>query len=176
MNINLIYAQSIDGFIGRDGQLPWHIPEDLSRFKYLTNACPVIMGRKTWDSLPEKFRPLPGRRNIVMTHQVDDIARNVTMDHKPWWCVPDTESALEVARDFYRNNYGHDVWVIGGEQIYNLFLPLANFAFVTIVYEYVKDGDARAPILELGKWKNQFTERLTSKTGIQYENVIFKRS
>jgi dihydrofolate reductase len=172
MKINLIYAQSLDGFIGKDNTLPWRIPEDLARFKYLTTGCPVIMGRKTWDSIPEKFRPLPGRRNIVITRKVD---RTTQMMGSPWWCVPDPVSALDVARDFYENNYGDDVWVIGGEQIYNLFLPLADWVHMTLVLGYYPECDARAPVLKLGEWKNVVTERLKSSTGIEYENVTFKR-
>ena len=71
MDIALIYARAANGVIGKDGTMPWHLPEDLAHFKRLTLGCPVIMGRKTWDSLPERFRPLPGRINIVITRQPD---------------------------------------------------------------------------------------------------------
>ena len=67
--INLILARAANGVIGRDGALPWHLPEDLAHFKRQTMGAPVIMGRRTWDSLPPKVRPLPGRRNIVITRQ-----------------------------------------------------------------------------------------------------------
>jgi dihydrofolate reductase len=67
--LHLIFARAANGVIGRDGHLPWHLPEDLAHFKRTTLGCPVIMGRKTWDSLPPKFRPLPGRLNIVITRQ-----------------------------------------------------------------------------------------------------------
>ena len=67
--LHLIFARASNGVIGRDGHLPWHLPEDLAHFKRTTLGCPVIMGRKTWDSLPPKFRPLPGRLNIVITRQ-----------------------------------------------------------------------------------------------------------
>jgi dihydrofolate reductase len=71
MKLHLIFARSRNGVIGRDGDLPWHLPEDLAHFKRMTLGCPVIMGRKTWDSLPVKFRPLPGRANVVVTRQPD---------------------------------------------------------------------------------------------------------
>ncbi len=67
--IALIYARADNGVIGREGTMPWHLPEDLARFRALTQGHPVVMGRKTWDSLPARFRPLPGRRNIVLTRQ-----------------------------------------------------------------------------------------------------------
>ena len=71
MKVHLIWAQSTNGVIGLDGAMPWHLPEDLAHFKRTTLGCPVVMGRKTWDSLPPKFRPLPGRKNIVITRQTD---------------------------------------------------------------------------------------------------------
>jgi dihydrofolate reductase len=175
MTINLMYAQSLDGFIGRDGKLPWHVPEDLGRFKWLTSGRPVIMGRATWDSLPEKFKPLPGRRNIIMTHQVEGSVRQQTMSGTPYWYARDVEDALDVAKDFLKHNSGDEIWVIGGSQIYNLFLPIADLVYMTLIHVYVPDGDARAPILPLGEWKATTSERLTSTTGIEYENVIFKR-
>ena len=69
MPLHLIYARAANGVIGKDNRLPWHIPEDMAHFKQLTQGCPVVMGRKTWDSLPPRFRPLPGRTNIVVTRQ-----------------------------------------------------------------------------------------------------------
>ena len=71
MRINLIFARAANGVIGLDGTMPWHLPEDMAHFKQQTAGAPVIMGRKTWDSLPPRFRPLPGRRNIVVTRQPD---------------------------------------------------------------------------------------------------------
>jgi dihydrofolate reductase len=67
--VGLVWAQTADGVIGKDGEMPWHLPEDLKHFNQLTVGHPVIMGRKTWLSLPEKYRPLPGRTNIVVTRQ-----------------------------------------------------------------------------------------------------------
>ena len=71
MNINMIFARAANGVIGHNNAMPWHLPEDLAHFKKLTLGCPVIMGRKTWDSIPLKFRPLPGRTNIIVTRQSD---------------------------------------------------------------------------------------------------------
>ncbi len=69
MNLGLVWAQSTSGVIGRDGGIPWHVPEDMAHFKQLTAGCTVVMGRRTWESLPARFRPLPGRRNVVLTRQ-----------------------------------------------------------------------------------------------------------
>ena len=71
MKLKLIFARAANGVIGHHNAMPWHLPEDLAHFKRTTLGCPVIMGRKTWDSLPPKFRPLPGRLNVVVTRQLD---------------------------------------------------------------------------------------------------------
>ena len=109
MRINLIYAQARNGVIGRDNTLPWHLPEDMAHFKRMTAACPVIMGRKTWDSLPAKFRPLPGRTNLVLTRQSD-------------WCADGAlhASSLEqaLATCLHMQPVPADVWITGGAEIY----------------------------------------------------------
>ncbi len=78
MKVGLVYARAANGVVGKDGGMPWHLPEDLAHFKQVTMGCPVVMGRKTWDSLPPRFRPLPGRRNIVITRQAEARARRCT--------------------------------------------------------------------------------------------------
>ena len=80
--INLIFARAANGVIGNLNAMPWHLPEDLAHFKQLTQGCPVVMGRKTWDSLPPRFRPLPGRTNIVITRQTDWQADGAERAHK----------------------------------------------------------------------------------------------
>ena len=116
MTIGLIWAQSSSGVIGRDGGIPWRLPEDQARFKELTLGHTVVMGRLTWQSLPAKVRPLPGRRNVVVTRQGDYAAEGARV-------VPSLEDAL--ADD--------DTWVIGGAQIYALALPVATRCEVTEV-------------------------------------------
>jgi len=168
MNIHLIYAQSLDSFIGLDGKIPWHIPEDLERFMWLTTGCPVIMGRKTWESLPAKVRPLPGRRNIVLTR--GDIQER---EETAYW-ANNVDDALWHAHNFCDINHVSSVWIIGGSEIYNMFLPLARYAFVTIVKEYFPHGDAKAPQLTLGEWERRWYQSMRSVTGLEYENVILK--
>ena len=81
MKLKLIYARSANGVIGLNNQMPWHLPEDLAHFKRTTLGCPVLMGRKTWESIPAKFRPLPGRANLVMTRQKDWQAEGAHVVH-----------------------------------------------------------------------------------------------
>ena len=122
MRVNLIYARARNGVIGRDNTLPWHLPEDMAHFKQLTNGWPVIMGRKTWDSLPRKFRPLPGRVNIVITRQTDWVADGAI-------ALPSLAQALTLC------HASSEVWVIGGAQIYALAEPLAHRAEVTEIQQ-----------------------------------------
>ncbi len=134
MEIALIYARAANGTIGKNGAMPWHLPEDLAHFKRLTSGCPVIMGRKTWDSLPERFRPLPGRRNIVVTRQQDWSQNGVQR-------APSLRDALQMCE-----HGGGTAWVMGGAEIYAQALPLADRVEVTEIAQDF-DGDAFAPVL-----------------------------
>jgi dihydrofolate reductase len=133
MRLNLIYARAANGVIGKDNTLPWHLPEDMAHFKRLTAGCPVIMGRKTWDSLPSKFRPLPGRKNIVVTRQVDWNADGA-------YRASGLPEAVAMCGDV------EETWVIGGAQIYAEAEPLAQRAIVTEI-DRDFEGDAYAPAL-----------------------------
>ena len=133
MTLNLIWAQARNGVIGRDNTIPWRLPEDMAHFKQTTLGCPVIMGRKTWDSLPPKFRPLPGRLNIVVTRQAD-------------WQAPGTLRAGSLAEAVALCPQGEPAWVIGGAQIYAQALPLATRAVVTRI-DADFEGNAHAPTL-----------------------------
>jgi dihydrofolate reductase len=135
--ISLVYARSRNGVIGADGGLPWHIPSDLKRFKATTLGKPIIMGRKTWDSLPRK--PLPGRLNIVLTRHRDFAAEGALVVH-------DVEQALPVAGDV------PEVCVIGGGEIYALFFGQANRIYETVVDVDVA-GDTYAPELDPAEWQ-----------------------
>ena len=118
MALHLIFARAANGVIGRNNALPWHLPEDLAHFKRLTLGCPVIMGRKTWDSLPPAFRPLPGRRSVV-------ISRNPQAQCPGAQVCTSLEVALVGLQEEPR------VFVIGGEQIYALALPHADELVLT---------------------------------------------
>ena len=148
MALNLIYACADNGVIGRDNTLPWHLPEDLAHFRQLTMGCPVLMGRKTWDSLPPRFRPLPGRLNLVLTRQADWHAEGATR-------VTTIDEALALCPA------SQDLWVIGGAEVYTLALPPAHRLEITEVHLQV-EGDAWAPRLEPTHWpevaRSQHTE------------------
>lgn len=151
--LNLIWAQARNGVIGANGGLPWHLPEDLAHFKRTTLGCPVIMGRKTWDSLPAKFRPLPGRSNIVLTQQTD-------------WQASGALRAHTLAQAAALCAGAADAWVIGGAQIYALALPYAHQLVVTEV-DAQPQGDAHAPPLLQGHWQVSQRQELQSASGLR---------
>lgn len=159
MKLGIIYARARNGVIGKDNAMPWHLPEDLAHFKQTTLGAPVIMGRKTWDSLPAKFRPLPGRRNIVVTR---DAAWQAAGAER----AGSLDAAIALCGDVER------AWVTGGAEIYRLALSRADLAVVTEI-EADFDGDAFAP--ELGPhWSERSRERHLSRTGLAYSFVSYQ--
>ena len=157
--LHLIFARASNGVIGRDGHLPWHLPEDLAHFKRTTLGCSVIMGRKTWDSLPPKFRPLPGRLNIVITRQSD-------------WQAAGAQRAGSLDEALRHCPAGGDAWIIGGAEIYAQTLPLASTAVVTDI-EASFEGDAFAP--QFGPdWVETGRERHISATGLVFSFVTYQ--
>lgn len=159
MSLSLVWAQSSSGVIGRDNGIPWRVPEDMTRFKDLTMGRTVIMGRLTWESLPAKFRPLPGRRNVVLTRQTGYTAPGAEV-------VRSLEGApLENA------------WVIGGSQIYGLAMPLATRCEVTEVDLdlHREDDDALAPVLDEG-WVGTEGDWRDSSSGLRYRFFSYLRA
>jgi len=136
--IGLVWAQTPDGVIGRNGTLPWRIPEDMARFRSLTAGHPVIMGRATWESLPPRFRPLPGRDNIVLSRTPGFVADGAQV-------VAGLDEALKLVGD-------RDAWVMGGGAVYAESLPRAGRVEVTVVDTTVEDGDTWAPALDPSRW------------------------
>ena len=160
MAINLIFARARNGVIGKDNQLPWHLPEDLAHFKRTTLGQPVIMGRKTWDSLPPKFRPLPGRANLVVTRQADWQASGATVAHS----LAQAQSMCDPAQE---------VWVIGGAEIYAQALPYARKAVITEIDITVDGGDAFAP--QFGpQWQETAREEHVSAQGLPYRFITLE--
>ena len=159
--LNLIYARAANGVIGKDNALPWHLPEDMAHFKRLTTGCPVIMGRKTWDSLPAKFRPLPGRTNIVVTRQTD-------------WQAPGALRANSLKDAVTLGGDAPEIWVIGGAQIYAEAEPLADRIEVTELAQAF-DGDAYAPTLSAG-WRETARESHTSTNGLAFSFITFDKA
>ncbi|MBW3093665.1 dihydrofolate reductase [Bifidobacterium sp. 82T10] len=144
-SVNLIWAEARDkegreGAIGLNGGMPWHLSEDLKHFKELTVSHPVIMGRKTWESLDPKYRPLPNRDNIVVSHDPQYRALGATV-------AESLDDAMDYARQEAIPDDGMDrseIWVIGGAQMFREALPLASKAYVTIIDAKV-DADVYAP-------------------------------
>lgn len=138
--LSLIVAKSRNDVIGRDGRLPWHLPTDLRRFKELTTGHTVVMGRKTFDSLPPKVRPLPNRHNIVLSRDASYApAAGVTVEAS-------LEAAIEAApRD-------RDCFVIGGAEAYATALAIADRLYITEVDSDV-DGDVHFPPVPEDEWE-----------------------
>ena len=158
MELKLIYARSRNGVIGRDGQLPWHLPADLAHFKQTTLGQAVVMGRKTWDSLPERFRPLPGRTNIVITRQTG-------------WQAPGALVAHSLAQAMALCPEPGPLWVIGGAEIYTQALPLASTVVVTEI-DIDVEGDAHAPNLG-AEWKEMSRQFHAIEVGLSYSFVHY---
>ncbi len=167
MQINLIWAQAHDRVIGHLGKMPWHLPEDLAHFKRTTLGCPVIMGRKTWDSLPPKFRPLPGRLNVVISS--DAQTREIL---KKNGCLP--LQNLREALSFCEQSGEPQVWVIGGAQIYAQGLPLAHKVVVTEI-DGTFEGDAFAPTLD-DAWREVQRGNLVAANGLKLSFVTYVRT
>lgn len=159
--IGLIWAQARNGVIGKDGVMPWHLPEDLAHFKRTTLGSPVIMGRKTWDSIPPRFRPLPGRSNIVVTRQAD-------------WSQNGVQRASSVREALQKCEISSQVWVIGGAQIYAQALPLADELVVTEI-DADFDGDAHAPALGT-EWRVVAREELVATNGLRLAFVTYRKA
>ncbi len=168
MNINLIWAQAHNRVIGKDGIMPWHLPEDLAHLKRTTLNQYVIMGRKTWESIPPRFRPLPNRTNIVISRQGDFLAGQVGIGLQ-------TATSLEGALGWASQQLGvSDVWVIGGAQIYAQALPTANKVVMTQI-DADFQGDAFAPALD-ATWIEAARESHTAANGLRYAFITYLRS
>ncbi|GAA3899942.1 dihydrofolate reductase [Microbacterium invictum] len=158
--IGLIWAEARGGVIGAGGTMPWHVPEDLAHFKAATTGAPVIMGRRTWESFPDRFRPLPGRRNIVVTRNSG-------------WGDAGAERAASLDEALVMAAEADTAWVIGGGQLYREAIDRADVLEVTEL-DLAVDGDTYGPprdgwrIEAAGDWH-------TSRTGIRYRFLTLTR-
>ena len=164
LDISLVWAQARDGAIGRDGTMPWHLPEDLAHFKAVTLGGPVLMGRCTWESLPERFRPLPGRENFVVSRQPGFVAEGAVV-------VGSLDAALAAAA----NGGGGRVSVIGGGQLYRAAMPAATELIVTRIDLDVPDADTFAPEIGPGWRLLDAGEPLISRTGLGYRFERYRK-
>jgi dihydrofolate reductase len=157
--VYLVVALARNGVIGARGKLPWRLPEDLQHFKRLTLGHPVIMGRRTWESLG---RPLPGRENIVISRRPGFEAPGASV-------ASSVEAAIALGAD------EPVVFVIGGAEIYAAALPLADGMVVTEIYRDY-EGDTRFPAWDRAAWKVSQKEAHTSSDGLRYDFVLYERA
>lgn len=166
--LGLIWAQARGRVIGRAGTMPWHVPEDLAFFVAQTTGHPVIMGRRTWDSIPAAYRPFRGRTNIVISRQAGFAAEGAIV-------VATLEEALERAAEAPG---GELTWIVGGGSVYEQALPLASLVWVTELDLTVDDGDTLAPALD-ETWTLASTDPAEgwhhSRTGVPYRFLRYSR-
>ncbi len=170
VQINLIFAQSTNKVIGHENKLPWHLPEDLAHFKALTSGQTVLMGRKTWESLPAAFRPLPGRLNLVLSSNTALHLDGALTVNTPAQAI---EQAQLQAAQSPNTAALPTLWVIGGAQVYDLFMPLASRIEVTEI-ELTVDGDAYAPTID-ATWQEVTRNRHQSAKGLGYSFVSYQK-
>ncbi len=160
--ISLIAALGHDRAIGRDNGLLWHLPGDLKHFKELTAGHPVIMGRRTWESLPEKFRPLPGRANVVVTRS-------------GWYEAPGAQTAFSFpeALSYAKEAAGSDeIFVIGGGEMYRAALPFASRLYLTLVDDSTP-GTVTFP--DYSDFTHELSRESHEENGIHYDFVTLER-
>ncbi|MDR7296333.1 dihydrofolate reductase [Pelomonas aquatica] len=158
--ITLVAAVAKDGAIGRDNALLWRLPEDMARFKALTLGKPVVMGRKTWDSVPAKFRPLPGRRNLVVSRSATELPGAEVFTS--------LDAALAACHE-------PEVCVIGGGDIYALALPRADQLALTEVDAAFPDADRHFPAWPREQFTETTREPRTSADGLRFDFVDYIR-
>lgn len=159
--LSLVLAMADNGVIGANGSIPWRIPEDMRRFKALTMGKPVIMGRKTWESLPQ--RPLTGRKNIVVTRDQNLAANGAFVAVSIEQAISEAEKDRPV-----------EIMIIGGAEIYAAAMPLAGRIHLTEVHLSV-DGDTRMPKFDPTRWAESTREERVAKDGLRFSYVTLDR-
>lgn len=166
LTLSIIVAAASNGVIGRDNALPWHLPEDLRYFKRVTLGKPIVMGRKTYESIG---RPLPGRTNIVVTRQPGYRADGLRV-------TASLEEALALAADIAEIDGAEELMVIGGAELYQAALPLAGRLYLTEVHAAV-EGDALLPPIDWTAWREVSREfhRAEGANPFDYSFVVYER-
>lgn len=173
--ISIIAAIGKNRELGKDNKLLWHIPEDFKRFKDLTSGHVVIMGRKTYESLPEKFRPLPNRANIVVTRDMNFNAKGITVCHS-------IEEALQFAKQEKTSAVFplpsptaevKEIFIIGGASIYEQGIKYADKLYLTLVDKEYPDADAFFP--EYSEFKKKVFEEDHKKGNIQFKFITLEK-
>lgn len=170
--LGAIWAQDRRGAIGKNGTLAWHLPEDMAFFRTMTATDPVIMGRKTYDSLPPRFRPLPHRENIVLTRSKITPLRKEATENELLTYMNHPRQVGE-----HYSSGTKTAWVIGGQSIYRELLPLCSFLCVTRVYTTIEEPDAFAPrITSTWKpWEESSHGYALSQTGLKFKMTLYIR-
>lgn len=164
MTVAIVVAVRSNNVIGLNGKLPWHIPDDLKKFRELTEGHAVIMGRKTYESLPEKSKPLPKRLNVVVSR---------TMSSVPGVLVCRTlEQAIATAIE--STPPGRQVFVIGGEEIYGQAISLADEIYLTRVEDSFS-GDSRFPLIPKDQWRVRTESKLFFQNDCEYRFIEYER-
>ena len=165
MIISLIAALTRNHIIGRDNRLPWHLPDDMKFFMQTTKGHMVVMGRKNYDSIPEKFRPLPNRTNIVVTRQRDFNAPGCVVVH-----------TLDDAIGLAKLRKETELFVIGGSDIYKLGMPIANRLYLTEI-KCELEGDTRFPAIDTQQWKEVSREHhgTDERHVYEFDFVVYDR-
>ena len=163
MKISLIVAMDQNRLIGADNRMPWHLPADMRWFRENTIGKPVIMGRKTYESIPLKFRPFPNRHNIILTRNPEYEAPGATVVHT-------VEAALEVAGAV------EEIIIGGGTTIYELFMPLVNRMYLTFVNGRFQ-GDTYLPEFDLSGWHETFRKHYPAdeKHAVSLDWVVYEK-
>lgn len=166
MRLALIWAMSRNRVIGRNNALPWYLPEDLKYFKRVTMGKPIIMGRKTWESIG---RPLPGRSNII-------VSRNTNFEAEGAKVVHSLDEAIKMAENIALINGGEEAVVMGGAEIYRQALPRADRLYLTQVHAEV-EGDAFFPEFDIERWHELGREDFSASgpNPYDYSFVVLER-
>ena len=164
MIVSLIAALASNRAIGKDNALLWQLPEDLRHFRETTRGKPVIMGRKTWESLPDPFRPLPGRHNIVVSHDPAYQASGATL----------AGSLDDALRQAAAQTNAEEVFVIGGEQLYRQALPLADRLYLTEIEQNFA-GDVFFPDVQPHDWEEISRQPGQASSGLRFAFVVYLR-
>lgn len=166
VELAVIVAAAENGVIGRNNALPWHLPEDLRYFKRVTMGKPIVMGRKTYESIG---RPLPGRTNIVITRQADYLVEGIRV-------VASLDEALALASDIALIDGSDELMVIGGAEIYTAAIPRANRLYLTEVHAQI-EGNAYLPEIDWSQWREVRRERWAAGDANPYDYsfVIYER-
>ena len=162
-NLSIIVAQAENRAIGLNGDMPWHLSGDLKRFKQLTMGHPVVMGRRTWESLPK--RPLVGRRNIVFS-QSEDFA-------------PEGAEVVRSVNDLFALlcDNDEDIFIIGGGRIYNMLMPWVNRLYITWVHKEFPEADTFFPVIDLSEFTkvNETEHMIDEKSGLEFSYAEYDR-